>query len=98
VNSCNNEPINLTGWLHGIVRSNPDGSVDTHVNGHLDGTGAQGNKYVLNTQRQINSPVPPSPFRFEVRTVLVSQGSAPNEKAIIVFTPDGFTVETDCRG
>ncbi len=96
-NSCTGEFLVLSGSLHVVIKSNKDGSIDTHVNGHLTGTSEQGTDYMLNAQRQIHSA---GPFNdITIHTVLVSNGSSPNEHTIITISADGTSsVEIDCRG
>lgn len=100
VNSCDGTPIVLSGWLHAVNRSNGDGSQDLHVNEHVTGVAEDGTRYLLNGQRKVHNEFDPPSGVFEVHTVLVSQGSAPNEQATIRFPfPVGeVEIETRCRG
>lgn len=78
VNTCNQETVDLTGTAT-IVRHD-DGTGQITV--HLTGTGDLGNTYVLNQR---------STFQNNIRTVdsvLVSQGSAPNQTVRIFFDSD----------
>lgn len=100
INSCDGTFIVLTGWLHGVNHLNKDGSQDLYVNEHVTGVAEDGTRYLLNGQRKVHNEFDPPSGVFEVHTMLVSQGSAPNEQVVITFPfPEGeFEIDTECRG
>jgi len=99
-NSCNGQFIVLSGWLHAVNYLNKDGSSDLYVNEHVIGVAEDGTQYVLNGQRKIHNAIQPPSGVFDVRTVLVSKGSAPNEHVVLKFPfPEGeIEIETECHG
>ena len=97
-NSCNDESVTLDGFIHFVVKEQPNGSFTLQQNGHGVGVGDQGNEYVWNLQDKLTSNN--SEFHTRTRTVLVSKGSAPNEQLTFTFDlpPGTVDVDIECRG
>jgi hypothetical protein len=96
VNGCNGELIELEGIFHVVTKEQKDGSFLFHITIHGQGTGSDGNKYVLQLNEKFLSTS--SDVTDVQRVRLISQGSAPNEVQI-ARTEDGeFTFEMECRG
>ena len=100
VNSCapNDGPITFTGEVHRVVRSQPDGSVNTRTNWHLSGVSANGTQYEFNKTIEVNSAALITTTT--ARDRVISQGRSDNFHLTVTttFPPGDVTVQSDCRG
>ena len=98
VNTCTNDIVTVSGTFHYVDNQTDANTYVFNINGHLTGTGSNGNSYVWNFQESAKSTS--SPFSFDTRThdVLVSQGSAPNQLMTIhvTYPPLNVSIQTVC--
>jgi hypothetical protein len=97
-NTCNGEFVELTGFVHVVVKEKKGGTVTVHANAHGQGVGDRGNEYVLNLQEKDSFSTNEAHFRY--REVLISKGSAPNQHVLLTvdFPPGNVNFDVDCRG
>jgi hypothetical protein len=99
-------PISLSGTVHYVWYTTPDGTVKMHINGHFTGEDANGVRYVYNTQQHMEHWAWPvmTPFTDTVRTRLISKGSGANALVVMTFNvpaggaPIPATTATACVG
>lgn len=97
INTCNGEYVEVKGSFHIVTKLQKDGTYLHRYVYQGTGLGDQGNRYVMNTTNRLTASS--SEFSQDIRVLMVSQGSAPNQVIIVHFNPDGSTsTTTDCRG
>lgn len=97
-NACNGEFVLVEGTYHIVTKQKKDGFVN-HVTFHGQGTGNQGNEYVVNLNNKNSSKN--ATFRIDERLRVISKGSAPNAVGTFHFdssSGQGPSFEVDCRG
>jgi hypothetical protein len=99
LNTCNGEQVTLGGEVRRETKTK-DSTIEEHVDAHLTGIGDQGNEYEFKVQ--IKSKVDSETFvvKFSDKEMLVSKGSAPNQRVTVEISSPPFTfdMETDCTG
>lgn len=80
-------PIALTGVVHALWYTTPDGTLKMNIQGHLTGTDTDGTKYIFNTQQHMEHWAWPvmAPYTDTVRLNLVSKGSTVNTVVVLTF-------------
>ncbi len=91
INTCRGETVQLEGTRTLITKEQSDGTFRQRLIFQGEGTGDQGNEYLLNFQEELVTDG--FDFVLESRQVLVSKGSAPNQESI--FYLDSATGETN---
>jgi hypothetical protein len=96
VNTCNGSTVQVEGLQVVRITTKPDGTqtILNRLNG--TGVGSDGNKYVFNQVTQVTVS---GDISITSRTLLISQGSDPNQLVEFTFTtnPPNTTVTTICR-
>jgi hypothetical protein len=98
----------LTGVVHMVWYTTPEGSVIMRYNVHYTGTGADGTQYIDNINRTMEHWAWPTfaPFSDEIVTKLVSKGSSPNARIVLTveysvtgpLPPAAYITNVECRG
>lgn len=98
VNTCNGSTTQLEGFQNLTITTHSDGTVVYKNVLHGTGTGSDGNKYVFNLVDTATATG--SDLDITEQTVLVSQGSDPNQLTDFHFTtnPYSFEFTAICRG
>lgn len=95
--SCSGQFVTLSGTFHVVTKQNADGSSTQRVAFNATGTGEDGTEYVLNetqTTQTVGTDVV-----LDDRNVLVSRGSAPNQRALVHIAASGeVTARIACTG
>lgn len=99
-NTCSNERVTVRGTSHLVIKKNKDGTSTWQFQLHSEGVGNRGNRYVLNVVRKSDFDASGGfEIRVDSQEVLVSKGSAPNQKVRFHYDSTGeFDLQSICTG
>jgi hypothetical protein len=92
-NSCNGDPVILTGTDHRERLNRDDGSFQLNVEIY-----AANDAYVLDINNHEQFGAGSTTFSITEREVLVSKGSQPNQLVDVTISSDGTTIQSECVG
>ena len=96
INFCNGEFVVGQADVHTVTKQQKDGSYIFHFNLHGQGTGSQGNEYVMNSTIKTESSS--TNYSYDSRFMAISKGSAPNQVISVHYDNGNYTFQPECRG